>query len=52
LEHTLPQVTKRLIKMFWYTNKTIEIQLGASKMVVVTEYADKTKHIMYLGMTL
>jgi len=40
--HTLPQVTKRMLKKFWYTNKTIEIRLGASKVVIVTEYAEKT----------
>jgi len=49
--HTLPQVTKRLIKKFWYTNKTVEIRLGASKVVVVAEYAEKTKHIVSMNVT-
>jgi len=40
--HTLPQVTKISIKKFWYTNKTIEIRLGTSEMVIVTRYAKKT----------
>jgi hypothetical protein len=44
----LPQGTKRLVQKFWYTNKTIEVRLGASKVVGVTEYAEKTKYIMYL----
>jgi hypothetical protein len=51
LAHVLPQGTKKLIKKFWYTNKTIEIQLGASKLVDVAEYAEKTKHIVSMDVT-
>jgi hypothetical protein len=37
--------------MFWCTNKTVEIQLGASKLVVVAEYAEKPKHIVSMDVT-
>ena len=52
MAHTKPQACKRLIKKIWYVNKALEVRLGVSKAIGVTEYAEKTSHgIDTLGIT-